>query len=171
MVYAAVVKVMFASAEFAPLARVGGLAAAAAGLVAELRRQGVDVQVVIPDYFATKLQRETVVKLDVPDWAGPATARTGTLGDIGTITLIDAFGIVKSHPYLQPDGHGWPDNDRRFMAFSAAVAALTTAAAPDVLHLNDWHTCVALGHLATLPPTIFFTRVIRQADELVILVE
>ncbi len=154
MVYAALVKVMFASAEFAPLARVGGLAAAAAGLVAELRRQDVDVQVVIPDYFATKLQRETVVKLDVPDWAGPATARTGTLKGVGEITLIDAFGIVKTHPYLQPDGHGWPDNDRRFMAFSAAVAALTKTAAPDVLHLNDWHTCAALAHLAKLPPTM-----------------
>jgi len=49
MVYAALVKVLFATAEFAPLARVGGLAAAAAGLVAELRRQGVEVQVVLPD--------------------------------------------------------------------------------------------------------------------------
>ncbi len=73
---------------------------------------------------------------------------------VGEITLIDAFGIVKSHPYLQPDGHGWPDNDRRFMAFSAAVAALTDEVAPDVLHLNDWHTCAALGHLPTPPPTV-----------------
>ena len=145
---------LFASAEFAPLARVGGLAAAAAGLVAELRRQDVDVQVVIPDYFATPLQAETIVQLDVPEWAGPATARTGTLAGIGTITLIDAFGIVKSHPYLQPDGHGWADNDRRFMAFSAALASLTEVVAPDVLHLNDWHTCVALGHLTELPPTM-----------------
>ncbi len=154
MVYAAPVKVLFAAAEFAPLARVGGLAAAAAGLVAELRRQGVDVQVVLPDYFATPLHRQTVVKLDVPEWAGPATARTGTAPGVGEVTLIDAFGIVKSHPYLQPDGIGWPDNDRRFMAFSAALAALTTVAAPDVLHLNDWHTCAALGHLAALPPTM-----------------
>ena len=148
------VKVLFASAEFAPLARVGGLAAAAAGLVAELRRQGVDVQVVVPDYFATTLQHETVVSLDVPEWAGPATARTGLLSGIGTITLIDAFGIRKSHPYLQPDGHGWPDNDRRFMAFSAALGALTEVTSPDVLHLNDWHTCVALAHIAVLPPTM-----------------
>lgn len=147
-------KVLFAAAEFAPLARVGGLAAAAAGLVAELRRQGVEVQVVVPDYFATQLQHETVVELDVPEWAGPATARTGTLTGIGQITLIDAFGIVKSHPYLQPDGHGWPDNDRRFMAFSTAIAALTEAVGPDVLHLNDWHTCAALAHLAELPPTM-----------------
>lgn len=148
------VKVLFASAEFAPLARVGGLAAAAAGLVAELRRQDVDVQVVIPDYFATPLKRQTVQQLDVPEWAGPATARTGELAGVGTITLIDAFGIRRSHPYLQPDGHGWPDNDRRFMAFSASIAALARAVAPDVLHLNDWHTCVALGHLAEMPPTM-----------------
>ena len=147
-------KVLFAAAEFAPLARVGGLAAAAAGLVAELRRQGVDVQVVLPDYFATPLRHETVIKLDVPEWAGPAMARTGVAPGVGEVTLINAFGIVKSHPYLQPDGIGWPDNDRRFMAFSAALAALTTASAPDVLHLNDWHTCAALGHLAALPPTM-----------------
>jgi starch synthase len=146
--------VLFASAEFAPLARVGGLAAAAAGLVAELRRQDVDVQVAIPDYFATKLQHETVQQLVVPEWAGPARARTGTLAGIGKITLIDAFGIHKSHPYLQPDGNGWPDNDRRFMAFSAALAALTQLVAPDVLHLNDWHTCASLGHMAVAPPTM-----------------
>jgi starch synthase len=148
------VKVLFASAEFAPLARVGGLAQAAAGLVAELRRQGVDVQVVIPDYFATRLQGESMLPLEVPEWAGPARARTGTLPGIGTITLIDAFGITKSHPYLQPDGNGWHDNDRRFMAFSASLAALTELVAPDVLHLNDWHTCASLGHLAAPPPTM-----------------
>jgi starch synthase len=147
-------QVLFASAEFAPLARVGGLAAAAAGLVAELRRQNVGVQVVIPDYFGTELQGETVRALTVPDWAGPATARSGTLAGIGEITLIDAFGITKSHPYLQPDGTGWPDNDRRFMAFSAAVAALAELVEPDVLHLNDWHTCASLGHLAVAPPTM-----------------
>ncbi len=112
------------------------------------------MQVVVPDYFGTKLQHETVQPLAVPEWAGPAKARTGTLAGIGEITLIDAFGIAKSHPYLQPDGTGWPDNDRRFMAFSAALAALTEVVAPDVLHLNDWHTCASLGHLAVAPPTM-----------------
>ncbi|HEY7625919.1 MAG TPA: glycogen/starch synthase, partial [Ilumatobacteraceae bacterium] len=147
-------KVLFATAEFAPLARVGGLAAAASGLVAELRRQGVDVEVVLPDYFTTPMSREKIVKLDVPEWAGPAQARSGVVDGIGEITLIQAHGLTRSHPYLQPDGHGWPDNDRRFMAFSAAIAALTEHTRPDVLHLNDWHTCAALGHLARRPPTM-----------------
>lgn len=154
MVYAAPVKVLFASAEFAPLARVGGLAAAAAGLVAELRRQGVDVHVAIPDYFRTELEQETVVPLDVPDWAGPASARSGIAAGAGPITLIDAHGIARAHPYLQPDGSGWLDNDRRFMAFSAALGALIESTAPDVVHLNDWHTCVSLAHVAEPPPTM-----------------
>lgn len=148
-------KVLFASAEFAPLARVGGLGAAAAGLIAELRRQHVDVQVVIPDYFDTPMTKVTTVDLTVPEWARPARARTGVIDGIGEITLIAANGVARSHPYLQPDGHGWPDNDRRFMAFSAAVAALARLTQPDVLHLNDWHTACALGHLDLLPPTMF----------------
>lgn len=147
-------KVLFATAEFAPLARVGGLAAAAAGIVAELRRQGVDVEVVLPDYFTTPMTGEKTITLDVPEWAGPARARSGLVEGIGAITLIQAHGIARSHPYLQPDGHGWPDNDRRFMAFSAAIAALTDHTNPDVLHLNDWHTCVALAHLVRRPPTM-----------------
>jgi len=154
MVYAAPVKVLFASAEFAPLARVGGLAAAAAGLVAELRRQGVDVDVVVPDYFSTPLEGETVVPLDVPDWAGPARARIGTAAGVGPITLIDAHGLARSHPYLQPDGVGWADNDRRFMSFSAALGSLIDLSGPDVVHLNDWHTCVSLAHAASPPPTM-----------------
>ena len=89
-------KVLFASAEFAPLARVGGLAAAAAGLVAELRRHDVDVQVVLPDYFSTPMQGEKIVDLEVPDWAGPAKARTGTVAGVGRLTLIKAYGIERS---------------------------------------------------------------------------
>ena len=42
----AAMRVVFATAELAPVATVGGLAAAAAGLGAELRRLGVDVDLV-----------------------------------------------------------------------------------------------------------------------------
>ena len=63
-------------------------------------------------------------------------------------------GIARPHPYLQPDGEGWPDNDERFFRFSAAVAALAEARRPDVLHLNDWHTASALAHLSEPIPTM-----------------
>ena len=89
-------RVTFATAEFAPLARVGGLAAASAGFVGELRRQGADVQVVLPDYGGTELRDESTLTLPVPAWAGPATARSGHLAGVGEITLVDAPGIRRS---------------------------------------------------------------------------
>jgi starch synthase len=148
------VKVLFATAELAPLARVGGLAAAAAGLVDALRELDVEVEVVLPDYAGTPLAGETTVELAVPEWAGPARARRGVAAGVGMVTLVDSWGIERPHPYVQPDGQGFPDNDRRFFGFSAAVAALTRLTGPDVLHLNDWHTASALAHLAQRPPTV-----------------
>ena len=52
-------RVVFASAEVSPVATVGGLAFAVAGLAAELRRMGVDVELVMPDYGDTGLIDET----------------------------------------------------------------------------------------------------------------
>ncbi|MDJ0924729.1 MAG: glycogen synthase [Acidimicrobiia bacterium] len=145
-------RVLFASAEMAPLARVGGLAEAASGLVAALRAAGVEVEVVLPDYFGTTLDEERTHSITVPGWAGPATARTGTAAGIGEITLVDVPGIVRPHPYIDADGQGWPDNDTRFFAFSAAVADLIQTGRPDVVHLNDWHTAAAPAFLPDRPP-------------------
>jgi starch synthase len=148
---------MFVAAEFAPLVRVGGLAAAAAGLVAELRRQGVDVEVVLPDYGNWPLADEhveTFAPPEVPAWAAPARVRRGVHPAIGAVTLVSVPGIDRPHPYVQPDGQGWPDNDRRFFGFCAVVAAHAARHRPDVLHLNDWHTATVLAHLADPPPTM-----------------
>ena len=147
-------RVLFATAELAPVARVGGLAAAAAGLVKALRSQGVEVDVVLPDYFGLPLVDELVEPLDVPEWAGPARVRWGELDGVGRIGLVDAWGTRRPHPYLQTDGAGFPDNDRRFFAISAAIASIVDRRQPDVLHLNDWHTCVTLAFCHPRPATV-----------------
>lgn len=147
-------RVLLATAELAPLVTVGGLAQAAAGLVAELRRQGVQVEVVLPDYGGIELDDEHVTGVDVPPWAGPATVRRGVHRDVGPLSLVRAPRLERSHPYLQPSGEGWPDNDWRFMAFSRAVAAIAAADRPDVIHLNDWHTGAALAALDDSIPSV-----------------
>jgi starch synthase len=165
------VRVLFATAEIAPVAQVGGLAVAAAGLVGSLRGLGIEVTVALPDYGgfdapaapagpapaglagASFVERE-VVPLEVPVWAGPAFARRGVIAGVGPITLIKAHGSERPHPYVQADGTGWPDNDHRFFAFSAAVAALAELERPDVLHLNDWHTAATPAFLHPRPPIV-----------------
>ena len=149
-----VMRVLFATAELSPIATVGGLAAAAAGLGSELRRAGVDVDLVMPDYGGIALIDETSFELDVPDWVGAAVVRRGRHPGVGALTLISVPDMARSHPYLRPDGEGWPDNSARFFRFGCAVGALAERDQPDVLHLNDWHTGMALAALEHPPPTV-----------------
>jgi starch synthase len=146
---------LYATAELAPLAAVGGLAAAAAGLSRELRAEGVEIDLVMPDYGGVKLAGEWSFELDdVPAWAAPASVRVGDHPITGHLHLVSVPGIARPHPYNRPDGEGWPDNALRFLAFSMAVASLTRRLAPDVLHLNDWHTGATLAALDPAPPTV-----------------
>ncbi len=150
-------KVLFATAELSPLARVGGLAEAAAGLALELQRQGVELTIVLPDYGDIELDESSheVLTLDVPTWAGETTTRRGSAAGFDDIILVSRPGMARPHPYVDPaTGQGWPDNDYRFFSFAAAIAALTKELDPDVLHLNDWHTSAAVGFLGVRPPTI-----------------
>src|SRR6186713_1703773 len=80
-------RVVFASAEVSPVATVGGLAFAVAGLAAELRRLGVDVEVVMPDYGGIALVDETSSSIAVPGWVGAATLRIGRHPSIGRLHL------------------------------------------------------------------------------------
>ncbi len=148
------VRVLYATAELAPLASVGGLAQAAAGLTAELRRQGVTVDVVLPDYGGVELTDAVTFDLDVPHWVAPASVRVGDHPIAGRVHLVTVSDIARSHPYLRPDGSGWPDNDQRFLGFSQAIAALARRDPPDVLHLNDWHTAATLAAFSTPPPSV-----------------
>jgi starch synthase len=147
-------RVVFATAELSPVAAVGGLAAAAAGLGAELRRLGIDVDLVMPDYGDVELLDETSIQLDVPDWVGPATVRSGHHRVVGNLHLVSVPAMARPHPYLQANGEGWHDNSLRFFRFARAVAAYVERDPPDVLHLNDWHTGAVLAALGDAPPTV-----------------
>ena len=49
-------------------------------------------------------------------------------GQHGPVDLVTVPGMARSNPYVDPDGVGWSDNDRRFFGFSAAVAAMVFVA-------------------------------------------
>lgn len=147
-------RILFASAELVPVVSVGGLGAAAAGLVDELRRQGVDVEVVLPDYGETRLDDERRRVLDLAPWVGPAAVRSGRHAEAGPLHLVSVPGMARPHPYTDADGKGWPDNDHRFFAFGLAIARLASDLDADILHVNDWHTASALAASDPEIPTI-----------------
>ncbi len=155
-------RVLFAAAELAPIARVGGMAEAAAGLVRALRDAGIDVDVVIPDYgpeyIDVVLENEQTTELTSAWWAGPTRVRSGVHPVAGPVKLIQTSAMARPDPYVDASGEGWSDNDRRFMGFAAAVASLARDNPPDVVHLNDWHTAPAVAFMddwmAQRPPTV-----------------
>ena len=149
-------RVLFATAELAPLAMAGELGEHAAGLTTALHAAGVDVEVALPDYERdrTPLDGEERRALDVPSWAAPALVRSGQHPVAGRVHLVSVPRIARSHPYLRPDGAPWPDNAARFLAFGRAVAALVRRELPDVLHLNGWHAGTTLAALTSQPPTV-----------------
>lgn len=157
-------RALFATAELTPIAAVGGLAQAAAGLARELAAQGVEMEVVVPDYGGVELAGEELVALDVPSWAGPAAARSGVHAVAGPVTLIRAPGVERPHPYHDEEGAGWPDNDARFLAFSAAVAAHARRRRPDVVHLNDWHTSAAASWIDDIPVVLSIHNLAHQGQ-------
>ena len=151
---AAPLRILFATAELTPIARVGGLAEAAAGLVRALRNNGVDVHLMVPDYGDVELINETTLPLPTPGWTGPVTIRRGIHPVVGEVDLVSTPNMARPHPYIDDDGEGWPDNDHRFMSFSAAVAQMAAETQPDVVHLNDWHTSAAAAWLHGNVPTV-----------------
>ena len=146
--------VLFATAELRPLVSAGGLGEAAAGLTAALQDLKLDVVTALPDYFGFELDSERPIELNVPDWAGPASARVGEHPVAGCLALVSVPGIQRPHPYVDENGDGWVDNDARFAAFSAALAPLAHAIGADIVHLNDWHTALAPPFIAGSVPTV-----------------
>ncbi len=132
----------------------GGLGDFSAGLTRILRSDGVEIDLVLPDYGGLAFEPRAEHDLDVPDWASPARIRLGILGDV-EVGLVSVPEIARANPYLDAEGRAWDDNDLRFFSFSAAVAAWIRSSRPDVVHLNDWHTAATLAFLDEAPPTIF----------------
>ncbi|WP_287788174.1 glycogen synthase GlgA [Acidiphilium sp.] len=158
-------RVLFATAELFPLAKTGGLGDACAALPVALAASGVDVRAILPGYVSaldTAQRKHTISRLP-----GGGTLLAARTPDSGLpVYLLDWPELFRrpGSPYQDQDKREWPDNLRRFAAFSAAAAALAGEGdpagwRPDLVHANDWHTgllpaFLALRHGAQ-PPSLF----------------
>jgi starch synthase len=133
------VKVLFASAEFSPLVRTGGLGDAVSGLAKALVGLGHEVAVATPGYAETVPEGERR-----PVWHSRTYDGVEVLQWLGA--EFDRPGIYGPEP-----GSAYEDNWLRFGAFSLAAAEV--ASDYDVVHGHDAHVGVAM--LATAVPSVF----------------
>jgi len=149
------VKILFATAEVAPIAKTGGLGDVCGALPKVLRKLGHDVVVVTPFYRQSRewFEREGIV----PEVAAPPTAITwanwsaearllrATLpGSDVPLLLVENDHFFNRDQIYAPRFDGVDDFLERFTFFCRAVihAADATGFVPDILHAHDWHTAL-----------------------------
>ena len=140
-------RVLLASAEAVPFAKVGGLADVVGSLPAALRRLGVDARVIIPGYgfIDHRLYRiEPLLRFDFHHRMGVNEVKLYCCKHDGI-----TYYLLQSSPYFGLEGEvyrHWTWDVERFIYFNQALMASLSNLGeqgdwlPDVLHVNDWHT-------------------------------
>ncbi|MFD1382212.1 glycogen synthase GlgA [Rhodanobacter aciditrophus] len=151
-------KVLFAASEIHPLIKTGGLADVAGSLPIALKKQGIDIKLIMPAYSGIldkvkPIKRET--NLGNPFNTGDLILLESSLPNSDVpIYLVQCQSLFErdAGPYLDSYGYDYPDNHIRFAAFSWVCAFLAQHGQllgwkPDLLHLNDWQTGFAAAYL------------------------
>jgi starch synthase len=142
-------RVLFVSTEFEDFVRVGGLASVSAALPRALSAC-CDVRVLIPGYRAV-LAAAAVAGLEmVGHCEGAALLPSCSVGRLQTKDGLTVYVVVcpelydrEGTPYVDANGHDWPDNDIRFARLAACAVDLGCGLvdpdwAADIFHANDW---------------------------------
>lgn len=157
-------RILMASAEVAPFARVGGLSDVVGALSKDMAAAGHDVSVFLPKYAAiddSKFGVEPVEGFEAIEV--PAGDRVETVGlyrcPMPGGESVKVY-LVRHDGYFDREGiyvdsatkEGYPDEVERYALFSRAVveSARALGLKPDVFHLNDHHTAMAAVYLKKL---------------------
>ena len=153
---AAPLKVLFVASECAPFAKTGGLADVVGALPIALRRQGVDVRIVMPLYAGMPWDQFEVLdgSLVVPMYWGTAAARVrvGQLPRSEVPVYCLEYNRYYDRPFLYgPPSQGYSDNLERFTFLSRGALEICKALGyiPDVVHCNDWQAALVPVYLNT----------------------
>ena len=138
-------KVLYVTAECWPFVKTGGLGDVAYALPKALKKEGVDVRVImpkysnIPTYLKDKFKPVAEFSVKV-GWRNQYCGIESMELDGITFYFIDNEFYFKRSD--QPSIYGHGDDPERFAFFTNAVLAAIEKLNfyPDVMNLNDWHT-------------------------------
>lgn len=149
------IKVLFASAEAAPFAKVGGLGDVGGALPASLLQNfsdEIDIRTIMPFHAVIKAKNPPRKKI------GDFSFRANTQQIDCELFISDIDGVpvyLIDNPYINHDSpvyHGdWQLDGLKYASFSLALleALRYLDWKIDILHANDWHTALAAHALVT----------------------
>ncbi len=142
-------KVIFIAAEATPFIKVGGLADVAGSLPRALRRQGVDVRLMMPRYATVSPKQYGLKRLSsVPVPVGSGETRVHLLG--GEVEGLPVYMIWDDQYFSAREKvYGFNDDAQRFAFFARSVIAALEYLdwKPDLIHANDWHAAPIVAWL------------------------
>ncbi|MDO4553147.1 MAG: glycogen/starch synthase, partial [Bacillota bacterium] len=145
-------RVLFVSSEAAPFAKSGGLGDVIGSLPGELRKQGVEAEVILPLYRSIK-QRYGEELTYVTCFRVPLAWRRQYAGLFRMEYEGVPFWFLDNEQYFDRDGYyGYFDDGERFAYFSRAVleALSHMEDLPRILHCSEWQTALTPVYLKTL---------------------
>ena len=142
-------RVAVISAEAVPYSKTGGLGDVAGALPKALKSVGVDSVLITPCYWQTKgeyLWRTAIEDLNVAWRGGTYQAKAFYSEANGSPTFL-----IDAPSYFHRDSiYGYIEDYERFAFFNHAALVLLRriGAAPEIVHLNDWHCGFAAVEIA-----------------------
>jgi len=168
--------ILFSASEAAPFAKEGGLGDVVGALPKYLAKMGHDVRVVIPRYYSVNREKYGLKLLPgtlvVPmgiighQYCGVYEGRLP--GSDVPVYFLEHEGYYGRASLYTENGHGYLDNDNRFVFLSKASLELCKMLnfTPDVIHAHDWHTGIIPALLNT---TYLHDRYVGDAASLLTL--
>lgn len=135
-------KILFVTSECYPFLKTGGLADVSHALPKALKKEGLEVKVIMPNYgtidekFRNEMTNVASLSVNV-GW------RDQYLG-IKHLNYedIDYYFIDNMYYFFREKPYGYHDDGERFAYFSQAVIKSLEKInfIPDIIHCNDWHS-------------------------------
>jgi starch synthase len=142
-------KILYIAAECKPFSKVGGVGDVAGELPPELKRQGVDIEIVTPLYGVVKQEYIGSKEFEYDIRFGGKSERIEVYrGDLSGVPVHFVknpayFEGNYKEPYINSPHIPFYDDILRFSFFSETCLHLIERTNPDIVHINDW----PLGYL------------------------
>ena len=146
-------KILFAAAEVAPLAKVGGLGDVAGALPKALRELNLDVRVIIPFYGLIDKNKYKIklIKQNIKSGGASINLWQTKLPDSTVPVYLIEHDFFSGNEIYDSALADSSADINKYIFFSQAILANIKAInfAPDIIHLNDWHTAPVAKLLKT----------------------